>query len=86
MRKRSEKCACGVLLGENHSDGCDWEECPFCRGQLIACGCDFHLKLNLSLKESRIANKEGFNDEQSRKLDEILDTKGRIPFGSERHI
>jgi len=75
-------CGCKVSVGENHT-GCDWEECPFCRGQLIACECDFHMMLGLSLSEFRIADTEGFTDEQAERLDVILEKKGRVPFGKE---
>lgn len=30
---------CRVAPGEAHGSGCDWEQCPRCGGQLIACGC-----------------------------------------------
>jgi hypothetical protein len=34
-------CAdCRVIKGEFHVEGCDGEECPRCREQLITCGCD----------------------------------------------
>ena len=34
------KCLdCGVEEGELHRQGCDWEICPKCRGQLISCCC-----------------------------------------------
>ena len=28
---------CGVGKGQFHHPGCDMEECPICRGQLISC-------------------------------------------------
>src|SRR5215831_10966320 len=31
---------CGVLDGKFHHPGCDWEECPCCRHQLISCSCN----------------------------------------------
>jgi hypothetical protein len=30
---------CRVAGGYNHHPGCDDEQCPKCRGQLISCGC-----------------------------------------------
>ena len=34
---------CGAKEGELHNWGCDMEVCPFCGGQLISCGCEYHL-------------------------------------------
>jgi hypothetical protein len=31
---------CGALPGHYHHNGCDWEECPRCHGQLIGCDCE----------------------------------------------
>jgi len=30
---------CGVGRGQYHVPGCDAEECPRCRGQVLSCGC-----------------------------------------------
>lgn len=30
---------CGVIEGELHLDGCDWERCPRCKGQNLGCPC-----------------------------------------------
>lgn len=35
---------CGTKQGWIHDDGCDWETCPKCNGQLLSCGCDFPKK------------------------------------------
>jgi hypothetical protein len=32
---------CRVIKGEFHVPGCDVEECPHCRHQLISCDCAF---------------------------------------------
>jgi hypothetical protein len=32
---------CGVLKGALHLDGCDWEQCPRCKGQYLGCPCKF---------------------------------------------
>ena len=32
---------CGVIKGELHLDGCDWEHCPRCHGQYLGCPCHF---------------------------------------------
>jgi hypothetical protein len=31
---------CAAPLGAQHHPGCDYEECPRCRRQLIACACN----------------------------------------------
>jgi len=36
----TERCGdCGVPKGAVHHHGCDLEQCPCCRGQLLLCGC-----------------------------------------------
>ena len=30
---------CGIAPGGLHHPGCDMEQCPRCKGQLISCGC-----------------------------------------------
>lgn len=40
--KASARCGdCGVLPGRYHHPGCDVQQCPVCRGQMIGCGCRF---------------------------------------------
>lgn len=40
--KASSRCGdCGVLPGRYHHPGCDVQQCPVCRGQMITCGCRF---------------------------------------------
>lgn len=35
-----ERCpGCGATVGGYHHPGCDVEQCPVCRGQLIECDC-----------------------------------------------
>lgn len=39
--RTDDRCPdCGAAWGTLHHPGCDMEECPWCRGQLISCGCD----------------------------------------------
>lgn len=33
-------CGCRKNTGSAHDHGCDWEPCPRCGGQFIACNCD----------------------------------------------
>ena len=33
--------ACGAAFGEYHKLGCKKEQCPFCQGQLVSCGCQY---------------------------------------------
>jgi len=30
-------CECGAKYGQYHELGCDLEQCPICRGQLLSC-------------------------------------------------
>ncbi len=32
---------CGVARGGHHHPGCDMQQCPLCRGQMMTCGCRF---------------------------------------------
>lgn len=31
---------CGVMAGQYHTEGCDFEQCPRCSGQLLGCECN----------------------------------------------
>ncbi len=31
-------CECGTVWGKYHDLGCDLEDCPICKGQLLSCG------------------------------------------------
>ena len=31
-------CECGVEYGQSHKLGCDLEQCPICKRQLLSCG------------------------------------------------
>jgi hypothetical protein len=38
----STRCGdCGVGTGGFHHPGCDIQQCPLCRGQMLSCGCRF---------------------------------------------
>lgn len=40
MTTASNGCRdCGVGPGEFHKGDCDIEQCPYCGGQLVSCGC-----------------------------------------------
>jgi len=70
---------CGAREGEYHQPGCDMETCPFCCGQLISCDCPYNL-LGIDASEGTWAYNHGLTDEQAEKWDDMLETKGRIPF------
>ncbi len=83
LRLSKKPCGCGAAIGQFHDPGCDWEECPFCNTQLIACCCDVLMMLGFTLAEDREYEQKGLSDEQSRQLDKLLKEKGLIPWGSE---
>ncbi len=41
MNEKISDCChdCIALEGELHKEGCDWERCPKCKGQLLSCSC-----------------------------------------------
>lgn len=76
----SWKCHdCGVQEGQIHNPNCDMECCPFCGGQLLACGCCYK-KLGIDVSPRTWAYKHGLTDEQSKQWEEMLEQKGRIPY------
>ena len=80
-----KKCHdCNVEKGEFHIAGCDWEECPFCGNQLISCDCCYEI-LDID-PEKEPTYSEGLNDKQRKKWEEILETKGLIPYGEEKRF
>ena len=70
---------CGASEGEIHSFGCDMEDCPFCRGQLITCGCCYKL-LHIDVSEGTWAYEHGLTKEQRNRFIELMEEKGRIPY------
>jgi hypothetical protein len=72
---------CGANVGQNHSPGCDMEECPFCHHQLLSCGCCYELlEIDPNIEPTY---SQGLNEEQSALWEEVLEEKGLIPYGSE---
>src|SRR5258706_16133772 len=81
----NRKCDdCETENGNLHDLFCTRERCPFCRGQLISCGClPEVLKLN---EEERRAVDEYIDDEVEplksimARWKSALNQKGRVPF------
>jgi len=61
---------CFAATGAYHSFGCPVEVCPWCQGQLTACGCRFE-KLQLPQLETF---------KECENLLELMNKKGRIPY------
>lgn len=70
---------CGCREGEIHRLDCDMEECPFCGGRLIACGCAYAL-LGVDVSPGTWAYKNGLTDTQEVLWSNMLAGKGRIPY------
>ena len=84
-QKKIKKCTyCKVHIGNVHLRGCVLEECPICHQLLLECECCYRL-LKIDETEEPILT-QGLNTEQKSHYFELLDKKGRIPFGSERII
>ena len=72
---------CSVKIGETHLPNCDWEECPFCRSQLISCGCAYELLgIDPNIEPTY---SEGLTEKQNEDWDKLLKKKGLIPYGQE---
>lgn len=69
--KEKEICpVCAVREGENHLLGCTVEICPWCAGQLSYCNCRFE----------QLGTDEIEDEAQLKKLIDMLDAKGRVPY------
>ena len=75
---------CGASPGELHEWFCLQERCPFCGGQLAACGC---IKKVLELTSEEAKALDGYVDDSEEPLQsvmrrwrEALTQKGRIPW------
>lgn len=62
---------CGCEEGQIHKFGCDMEQCPFCGGQLISCGCMY--------KQLGIKSQTHTTEHEEQWLT-ILEEKGRVPY------
>ena len=72
-----EKCHdCGELLGAKHIPGCDAEQCPFCLGQAISCGC---IEEHFGVEYDQDVTKGQYEE-----WEKILEKKGKIVFGAEK--
>ena len=75
---------CNVAEGELHALFCTKEPCPFCTGQLAACGCIFRV---LDLNDAERESVEQYVDDTieplrsiTKRWETVLNAKGRIPF------
>jgi hypothetical protein len=79
---------CNALEGQLHEFGCEMEQCPFCRHQLISCDCIYE-KLGLMDRAKWTEEtaflppeiySEGVSDEQWQQWRLMCEQKGRWPF------
>jgi hypothetical protein len=75
---------CGVTIWRTHLPGCDMEECPFCRNQLISCDCCYKY-LGIDSSQEPVYS-EGLNEEQEKQWEKILKKKGLILYGREQRF
>lgn len=76
---KSWKCRCRVDVGQLHKLGCEYEVCPFCGWQLIACECRYK-KLGVDCSPGAWAYVHGLTKKQDAQFEKILTKKGRIPY------
>jgi hypothetical protein len=81
MSEKNKCHDCGAEEGQFHEPGCDMDECPFCHGQLLSCGCCYE-KLGLNPNQEPVYS-QGLTPEQEDAWDKILKEKGLIPYGQE---
>jgi len=86
---------CGVKEGALHQLGCFREQCPFCGGQLVSCGCcyrhfykGYDPRINRKTFEPLVKNnglpytvfEKGLRKGQLDKWGRVLEEKGRVPY------
>ena len=80
MKKwKSGRCRCGVNEGQLHKLDCEYEVCPFCGWQLIACECRYK-KLGIDCSKGTWAYSHGLTKKQEAQFEEMLVKKERIPY------
>ena len=96
MTKDKAKCRdCDVLEGALHQPGCFREQCPFCGGQLVTCGCcyrhfykEYDPRVNPKTFEPLVKNnglpytvfEKGLRNKQLDEWERALEAKGRVPY------
>jgi hypothetical protein len=79
--------ACEAGQGQLHEAGCDWEECPVCHSQMIACNCDIPTLVGMSLSEARDFEQTGqFTGDYAKKWESVLTKRGLVPWGQEERL